>query len=216
MRELFCGLLLLMLVGCGGGSSEPTTKILAIGQSNMEGYGNGLAYTSTRTFLEVEEGFVAYESTNEFSSFLPILGDGLGGRVEITNEAVGATSIEFWSEFEFGGEYDYVLFQQGESDTVESTSYDEYRDGLQEMLDNIRDAGIDAPIFVANVSYHLGEISEDVRQAQRDVVLMNDDVYLGPNTDVLGEEYRHDNVHFNKAGLMLLAETWLNVLEEGR
>ena len=225
VKLVWASLVLILLVGCGGGSTAPeaSKNILVIGQSNVREYGKGLDYNASKTTRLVDGEWVTYISTADKSTFIPVLGDLLGG-AKVVNVAEGATSIGDWEHNGelFGRiaasagalEYDIVLFQQGENDTVLGTTTEEYSRDLQIILDEIRDVGIDAPVYIAITSYAFGEMSAEVREGQRIVIDRNTGVYIGVDTDFYGDVYRHDTVHFNEAGLSAIATKWVEVLSE--
>ncbi len=92
-----------------------------------------------------------------------------------------------------------VFWHQGERDTALVSGYDHYLGHLSEIMSNI---GIELPmakIIVCIASYRFGETSEHVRAAQSAICERNE-IVQGPDTDIIGEQWRHDNLHFNADG----------------
>ena len=75
-----------------------------------------------------------------------------------------------------------------------------------------RDAGFEIPWFVAKASYWDPEFTsfENIRAAQQK--LWDDGIaFEGPDTDLLGSEYRDNDgkgIHFNLTGLKKHGEMW--------
>jgi len=109
-------------------------------------------------------------------------------------------------------EITHLMWHQGETDTLLKTSKDAYVEMFNNMLEGIRGAGVDAPMFVARASFMRGETSADIRDAQIALVDESRKVYAGPDTDTLGFAYRIDGVHMTNEGLMKHAELWLETL----
>lgn len=110
-----------------------------------------------------------------------------------------------------------VLWHQGESDWNQepghAISIAEYRSDLAGLIaDSRRAAGWDVPWVVAEASYHspADRGSAEFRAAQHSVV-DGRLTFAGPDTDVLGPEYRNEDgrgVHLNAAGQRRHAELW--------
>ena len=106
-----------------------------------------------------------------------------------------------------------VLWHQGESDAQVGTSEAEYAARLSKVIITLRDErGIDIPWGVARASYLPGlgpERLAAVIAGQNAVIASDDLVFAGPETDdLLGGEWRYDNVHFNEVGLREHAARW--------
>jgi len=79
------------------------------------------------------------------------------------------------------------------------------------------DAGWDVPWGIAIVGFHpqsSEQAEADVRAGQQIVIDTVDNVFKGPNTDLLGSSYRSDTVHFNSLGLSEHAKGWLDAIYE--
>ena len=102
-----------------------------------------------------------------------------------------------------------VLWHQGETDTLNGTSKEQYQATLQSIIDKSRvDAGFAAPWIVSEASYCWGETSNEVVSAQK-AICDNKTVFSGPATDKLGNEYRNDNLHFNDKGMAVFSDMWV-------
>lgn len=135
--------------------------------------------------------------------------------------AVGGQSVRRWSEGDLGGlmaeemadlsrlgPVDRFMWQQGETDALSGMTSHEYAAHLGAVLDLIRSTGFSGRIHVARSSrcYDLDRDNE-VGRAQ--------EIFEGPDTDVLGPEYRHDKCHFNGAGVLAFSRAWVSHLTEG-
>lgn len=140
--------------------------------------------------------------------------------VFFTNTGVGGISIEglisdendflkyFLNEFRYTldrfGKIDGVLFHQGESN---NRKIDQYYDSfltLQDSINNIRKV----PIFLSQASYCDSIVNENLLKIQNSLIKNREMVFRGPNSDVLGSNYRYDNCHFNSDGLVKLSKLW--------
>ena len=112
-----------------------------------------------------------------------------------------------------------VLWQQGETDNVplHSTRKD-YANDMQYIVNKTRSDTERYPAWVlARSSYNAGQVSQDIIQAQNDVInTYNNNVFAGPFTDNI-QIPRFDDVHFGNRttnnpgdkGLNDLAQAWL-------
>jgi len=108
-----------------------------------------------------------------------------------------------------------VLWQQGENDNVplRSTRQD-YREAMQYLVNKTRSDTKRYPAWVlARSSYNLGQVSEEITQAQNDVInTYNNNVYPGPLTDNIQIPRFEGEVHFGGDGLKQLAQAWYESL----
>ena len=222
----------------GSEIAEKNTEIniLAMGQSNMANRGIGFNYTSKYDVLRIDSTYeyvlasspvISNPMASETNSnFIPYLGDllieyGKYSTMTYANVAVNGTCIINWipSSPNFqkirnlvnqGFTFTDIIFHQGECDSTfyNNTSKDNYKMAFLEMKKGIRDLGIDAPIYLARASYVNGIIGSNLIAAQNELISENEDILEGPDTDVLGSEYRYDNVHFNEIGLIEHAKLW--------
>jgi hypothetical protein len=204
---------------------------LILGQSNFANHGDTKASCDSGTFaLDGLKLVPAADpipgATGKMGSiwtrFGPIcLQSGIWEQIILVNVAVGGSLIKSWAPSgenhdrlidavrrcrELDLQITHVFFHQGESDTAYDTCGDEYEADLQEVVNGLRGQEVEAPITVCLVSYYRGQKSEQVRQAQRNVVEQNLDMVLGPDSDLVIDGYRYDNLHFNEFGLEKMAE----------
>ena len=116
----------------------------------------------------------------------------------------------------------HVLWHQGEADTGQGTSEEDYFRMFASLLGHLRDKGIDAPVYPAVATHcqmpmmepeaDYRERQDRVRAAQQRLPELPG-VRPGPDTDTIqGALYRHDNCHFNARGMQAHAELWLEKL----
>ncbi|MGM0953190.1 MAG: hypothetical protein ACQEW7_09430 [Pseudomonadota bacterium] len=113
------------------------------------------------------------------------------------------------------GEVDAFLIHQGESNHKKSTSF-KYGDGFGKFMDKLP-VDLKNNIFLSRTSYcGAGNADPDVTNAQDMIINSTDNVYPGPNTDLLMEKkYRlPDQCHFSSEGFEKFAMFWLESLEE--
>ncbi len=163
------------------------------------------------------------------------LGDMLAAELDVpigfVSVGVGATRVDQWVP---GAQYysriasaidateptgfRAVLWHQGESDSLALTSPETYSQRLKSTIDKTRDdAGWNVPWGVAIVGFHpqsSEQAEAEVREGQQIVIDTADNVFSGPNTDLMGSSYRSDTVHFNGLGLSEHAKGWLETISE--
>ncbi|GAA4467861.1 hypothetical protein GCM10023189_52270 [Nibrella saemangeumensis] len=103
-----------------------------------------------------------------------------------------------------------VLWQQGETDNIPlRLGREEYRAAMQFLVNKTRADTDRYPAWIlARSSFNAGETSQNIIQAQNDVInTYNNNVYPGPYTDVI-QIPRPDGVHFSGDGLRQLAQAW--------
>ncbi|MCX6872550.1 MAG: hypothetical protein NTW21_01900 [Verrucomicrobia bacterium] len=109
-----------------------------------------------------------------------------------------------------------VLWHQGESDTLVKTSAGTYCERIKTIVEALnQDAGYPLPWLVAKASFHPGsQAPEQAAVAKGQQLLWTKRIcFQGPVTDdLLGQEYRHDGVHFNQKGLEKHAARWFDAL----
>ncbi len=155
-----------------------------------------------------------------------ILVQRFGCPVGFMSNGVGSTRVDQWLP---GSEYYQkivssiratgpngfraILWHQGESDSLASTSASTYAGRLNSIIAQTRvDAGWDVPWGVALASYHPSSSAAQeiqVRSGQLQVIKEDPLVFEGADTDgFLAMGYLHDGVHFNAAGLNEHALDW--------
>jgi Carbohydrate esterase, sialic acid-specific acetylesterase len=164
----------------------------------------------------------------------PVLGDILVEKLEIPIAFIsvgwGGTSVTQWqpqnslyprlehvlSVFGFEG-IRAVLWHQGESDSIEKTTTNQYRDLLQNIINQSQlDADGKVKWVIAKAAFHVDstEEIENAVVAGQKAVVNNANVFEGPTTDdLLGEKWRApDLVHFNEDGLKEHGRRWAKIL----
>lgn len=109
----------------------------------------------------------------------------------------------------------YILWHQGESDKNANTTKARYIEEFLKVRATIRMRGFVAPIYIAHATYSNGLYSQEVYDAQTELVQTYPDLKQGPDTDTLtGPGERYDNAHFTDKGVNDHAALWLDVLEK--
>jgi hypothetical protein len=158
---------------------------------------------------------------------------GLYSRVIIAPIAMGGSTVEQWADegvfnrrvlvlirrlFDAGLMPTEILWHQGEADLGVGDSHGrQYRKNLLEVIATFRTYGISAPFFVAlatKCGAYPRAYGAYIREGQASAVNPLNNVFQGPDTDTLGDEYRDkEHCHFNAAGLLRHAAMWADVLE---
>ena len=177
-------------------------------------------------------------ASGTLGNFAGPLGDllierGLYARAIIAPIAMGGSTVEQWADegrfnrrilvlirrlFDAGLTPTAILWHQGEGDSGIGDSHGrQYRKNLLEVIATFRAYGISAPFFVALATKCGGYPrpgGDNIREGQASAVNPLDNVFLGPDTDTLGDEYRDkEHCHFNAAGLVRHASMWADVLQ---
>lgn len=222
-------------VDCGSVYSENTLVIFTAGQSNAANSVDTV-YLPTNNVVTVYNGkcyigndpLLGASGTggSVWTRFADkVIDKGLYDNVMIIATAVGGSASFEWTPFT--SNYDYainqyhmaedagikinmILFHQGESDVLYGTLKDQYIYNINSMIGGMRFNGVDAPIYIAQTSYCMGDESSEIISAQRDIVDMNDNVFSGPNTDMIDPSLRHDGCHFNDEGAKIHADMWID------
>lgn len=108
-----------------------------------------------------------------------------------------------------------VLWQQGENDNVPlHSTRAAYASDMQYLVNKTRADTDRYPAWVlARSSYNVGEVSQDIIQAQNDVInTYNNNVFAGPYTDNIQIPRYEGDVHFGGDGLKELGQAWFNSL----
>jgi len=108
-----------------------------------------------------------------------------------------------------------VLWQQGENDNVPLNSTRQaYGRDMQYLVNKTRSDTERYPAWVlARSSYNTGKVSQDIIQAQNDVInTFNNNVFAGPFTDNIQVPRYEGEVHFGGDGLRQLGQAWFESL----
>lgn len=217
--------------------------LLTAGQSNAANYGQG-HYRPGSHVYQFHAG-KCYQATDPLLGASGnggavwgrvadgIVGASLAKDVLIAAVAVEGTPVQRWSPkgdlyprlllaagslADAGYKISYILWHQGESNhaALLPTTREEYLRHFGSMLDGLRSAGIDAPVFVA-VASRCVESGPDpeIAAAQAALPRSRPDILPGPDTDVLaGSAFRYDGCHFSEAGMQRHAELWVEAMKK--
>jgi hypothetical protein len=106
----------------------------------------------------------------------------------------------------------HILFQQGETDALMTTTAEQYAALLHQLVKRFRSAGFDAPFYVsrsAKCDYAGPKNTVAVRAGQLAAIDAALDIRQGPDTDTIGNEGRsEDGCHMNEIGTIANAALW--------
>jgi hypothetical protein len=106
----------------------------------------------------------------------------------------------------------HILFQQGETDALMTTTAEQYAALLHQLVKRFRAAGFDAPFYVsrsAKCDYAGPTNVGAVRAGQLAAVDAALNIRQGPDTDTIGNEGRRpDGCHMNEIGTIANATLW--------
>lgn len=226
-------------VDCRLASSGKTLVGLAFGQSNAANFGE-TRYRPRKPVYSFHEGqcYAADDPLPGAASYGGSVWSRLGDKVVESgmfdhviwiSVGEGGSSIDRWTvggdlydrliaavedARKHGLEITHAFWHQGESDRTKGTSETDYQRMFLGMLEGLRRAGVDAPVFVAVASYCYGKAGMEVRRAQRSLVNSDHKIYAGPDTDTLSsQEDRYDDCHFSDVGLRRHADAWFDALK---
>jgi len=130
----------------------------------------------------------------------------------LNNEGAGLTANGIAKLKEAGLTPTHILFQQGETDAVSTTTAEEYASLLHQLVKRFRAAGFDAPFYLsrsAKCDYVGPNNIAAVRAGQHSAVDEALIIRPGPDTDTIGNEGRSpDGCHMNEAGTLANAVLW--------
>lgn len=214
---------------------KPAMVALVIGQSNaansgesrISASGSVYQYYKGKCYRAVDPLIWA---DGDMGSVWPAVGDELirAGRFAQTlfiPIAEGGSKVEYWIPGakhhgklvsaldhlrQSGIEITHVLWHQGESDR--GGQKHDYLNSFRSIVADLRERGVDAPVFVSVASYWNGNYSESIHLAQKELVAPEQGIFPGPNTDVLGGDYRYDGVHFSTEGMQKVVALWVEAI----
>jgi hypothetical protein len=223
--------------------SDSTAIILTLGQSNSANHGQGsyechnevLNYFNGDLYQAKEPLLGASgNGCSVWTRFSDLLIDGgLYKRVIIIPIGIGSSTIHCWANGDCNKKLQvtlqllvndsinitHIVWHQGESDNIENTSKEDYMARLDQILEQIRAFQIAAPFFVCAATYHPSitkkhnGIDPLIQSAQTEFVKRNQNVYAGPNTDLIDlAADRFDGVHFSERGLDKFAKELYNCI----
>ncbi len=225
--------------------TDRTAVVLAIGQSNAGNHGaereisrhpgkvlnlfDGKCYAAASPLLG---------TTGDGGEFLTPLGDqliddGLYERVLIVAAAVGGTPIARWRKggdlndgalavlktLPAGYKVTQVIWHQGESDRDLGTTGAAYSASFASLLGTLRDAGVDAPVFIGITTICGRAQRDDPEIARAQAALVdNRSVFLGANADGMLEESdrQGDYCHLSASGQHKLAMAYAAAMRKAR
>jgi hypothetical protein len=222
-----------------------TAFLLVMGQSNAANHGDTRVTTHhPESVLNFFAGkcYVAASpllgATGEGGEFVTPLADELVDRgvfrsVIVMNTAVTDTQISRWQRdgdlnlatldalrsLRPGYRVTQVVWHQGENDLRFETTGKVYQASFRSMLGALRDAGVDAPVFlaVATTCGRWRRENNDVATAQRALV---DDrtIFLGADTDALLDQHDRsgDACHLSGSGARKTALAYAAAIEKTR
>lgn len=231
-------------------NSDSVLVFMAIGQSNAANYGNGTYVCKSKEVYNYYRGSI-------YRAQEPLLGSDGGGssvwtrladlliengiykKVLIVPSAIGASSVQCWSEGsckkklgrllnelqEDNIKVSYIFWMQGETDNANNTSTNTYKQHLKSVVDQIQEKQRSAVFYTSITSYFpYGDSSKsskvygidlNITTAQRELANEMSNLKLGPDTDELNlAYYRSDAVHFTEKGLDELAYMWYETIKE--
>jgi len=120
-----------------------------------------------------------------------------------------------------GLDVDMMLWHQGEADAnLSDMSSKEYQDLFLSIVNSVRRAGVEAPIYVAIATLcatadHPFKNRAQIRLGQKRLVSLKKRILAGPDTDKIGVAHRIDGCHFSASGLECHAQAWFRALTSG-
>lgn len=212
----------------------PEMKILVIGQSissncNEHVYGpeNNVFQVGKNGEIKAASDPFEWADCRKGAMWIPLgkklIDAGIAKKVVFMPIGVGGTKVEDWQE---GGRafaklssaislvkarnvsFDFAFWYQGSSDT--GTGKDVYAQKLGAILDYV-DAKLTINRWLIAIHSRCnGTYDRDIEAAQLLVGNRTDlRHYIGPNNNLLGDEYRVDTCHLNWKGQEKMASMWL-------
>jgi hypothetical protein len=130
----------------------------------------------------------------------------------LNSEGAGLTTSGIAKLKEAGLTPTHILFQQGETDAVSTTTAQQYVSLLHQLAKRFRAAGFEAPFYLsrsAKCDYVGPNNVAAVRAGQLSAVDESLNIRPGPDTDTIGNEGRGpDGCHMNEAGTLANAALW--------
>ena len=229
-------------VACPGQTAD-TAVLLVMGQSNAANHGDTPVTTRhPQRVLNFFAGkcYVAASpllgATGEGGEYLTLLADrlvddGAFRSVILMDTAVTDTPIARWQRdgdlnvetlgalrsLRAGYRVTHVIWHQGENDLRFETSSRVYQASFRSMLGALREAGVDAPVFIAIATACGGLRREHNAVAEAQHALVDDrTVFLGADTDaLLGEADRTgDRCHLSGSGARKTALAFAAAIEK--
>ena len=158
---------------------------------------------------------------SQWPMFADLFKASLGRSVTIVSAGWGGTQIEDWSRRGYdraalaqigalaalGRKVDAVFWQQGESDYA--TDPATYRERFGVVMNRLREAGVTAPVFVAQSTLSADHRNEPLRSLQAELG-RQPGFAPGPDADTVTE--RFDGYHFTAEGTDKMAKLWVDAV----
>jgi uncharacterized lipoprotein NlpE involved in copper resistance len=210
------------------------------GQSNAANSVNEYAYALNKNLIEIHNNkcYVMNDSLLGTNGDLGSVWTRLGNllldnypdkKIFFINTAIGGSAISSWipggnnyslliDKMEMannmGIDIDMFLWHQGETDAMINTTLETYYDNFMLIKEVINEKHPNAKILVARAT-KCGDISSPIIiNAQNTLISNNYDIYPGPYTDILGNDYRYDDCHFNDIGANYHAFLWYQEIKK--
>ena len=223
-----------------------TMVALTLGQSNAANRGQVPYACHNKNVFVYAQGRLMHArdplpgATGTGGSVWSILGDvlidsGLYEKIIIVPIAIGNTAISCWAHGNCLSKLTnslkdldsrkirltHIFWHQGESDNLNNTSANAYKNDLTVLLKILNAHQPTADLYISIASYHnqatakpLG-VDTTIRKAQKEFIAENKRVFYGPDTDeLIYAIHRYDGVHFSEYGMKLFAARWLNAIRE--
>jgi hypothetical protein len=155
-----------------------------------------------------------------------LIKESLADKVILVPAGVGGTSVKLWRTGGILNEMlekrlkdaqknnlviTHFLWHQGESDN--NDSYAQYESGLTEVIKLTQQYYPNSKFFVAQASAFCPLPSnKEILKSQRDVTKLPN-VYMGPNTDLIGSDDRHDGCHLSGRGVEKASNEWVELIK---
>ncbi len=170
-----------------------------------------------------------------WSRFAPMLAEQSGRPVVMISGAIGGSQFSDWTDphspymrqlrdrvidaARIVGPPDVVLWHQGETDAWFKPSQAELQPTIERALHTVLTTfplKPDAKLVLYRASICTGAKRQastaSVIAAETAAVASDPRIVAGPNTDVLGDRFRHDHCHFNEEGARRVARMTLDVV----
>lgn len=208
----------------------PAIHLLVLGQSNVANHGKGRRESDWGECWHDGQRYPLHDplpgGSGRGASVFPRLATRLRETLRpkvfaVTVLAQGGTSVADWAE---GGRCNvglreaiptirslhppvsHILYHQGERDTYLGTAAGDYAARFSTLKRLLDENWPGVSCILCTASYRLGTRSDEVRAAQTFVRTSLPNCREGPDTDLIGPDYRFDNLHFSEDGLDRFAD----------
>lgn len=222
--------------GIANGCPAQTTEMIVavvFGQSNSANHLERKYIASSDRVVNFFDGkcFRAEDplrgATGDQGSVWTLMGERISRPIVLVSIGVGDTYIDRWANGDLnqllkntlskvsasGYKVTHFLWHQGENDAGETSGAD-YASRLSRVIQTTRERFPESAFYVSVASFCKKGMGVDpaIQNAQLASVNPAARIYAGPNTDVLGLEYRYDGCHFSAGGQEIIAGQWAGFL----